>query len=309
MLHPKIDLKQRRNLGDIITVFFDFFKENLKPFINIFLRYNGIFIIAFLGISYLLVSGFVGVIRASSTYPYDTVANDNGEVMLGLGVLAFFGLFIITAILNYSLAASYMIAYDENKEGYPDNRIVWRFVSSNLGKILIFILLLFLLYIPIIIIGLVISIIPFFGSILQYFIGLIYTAWMGVSFMVMLKENMDVGQALSEGWRLVSSQFWKSVLVNFCISFLLMLLLLVVLMIPGVLISIYVYHSVENSIDLYDSAISSIIWTVTLSIFLVLYTLLQSLSQFTNGILYFSLHEEVYNEAARKRIEQIGASE
>ncbi len=309
MSQPKIDLKQRRNLGDVITVYFDFLKENLLPFINIFLRFNGIFVIAFLGVSYLMVTGLFGMIRASSTYPYDTINNDSNEIFIGLGLLAFLGLFIVTAILNYSLAASYMIAYDEDKETYPNNKTVWKFISNNFGKILIFILILFLIYIPIIVVGLVISFIPFFGSLAQYFIGVIYTSWMGISFMVMLKENLDVGEALSEGWRLLSIGFWKVILANFSISFLLFMLMFVVLMVPGVLMGIYIYHSVENSIDIYDSSFYSIIWTLILCLFLVLYVFFQSLSQFTNSLLYFTLHEELYNEAARKRIDQIGASE
>lgn len=309
MPQPKIDLRQRRNLGDVITVYFDFFKENLLPFINIFLRFNGIFIIAFLGVSYLMVTGFFGVIRASSTYPYDTIANDSGELYMGLGALGFLGLFIITAVLNYSLAASYMIAYDQNKEAYPDNRNVWKFVKNNIGRIILFVLLLFLLYIPVIIFGVAISFIPLLGSLVQYFIGVIYTAWMGISFMTMLKEDLDIGQALSEGWRLLTHGFWKAILVNFSISILLFLLLFVVLMIPGVLMGIYVYHSVENSVNLIESSFYSIVWTLVLCLFLVLYTFLQSLSQFTNSLLYFTLHEELYNEAARERIEQIGAGE
>jgi hypothetical protein len=31
--------------------------------------------------------------------------------------------------------------------------------------------------------------------------------------------------------------------------------------------------------------------------------------QFVNGILYYSLHEETYNEATRERIENIGTGE
>ena len=51
------------------------------------------------------------------------------------------------------------------------------------------------------------------------------------------------------------------------------------------------------------------VWTLALSILLILYTLNQSMIQFVNGILYFSVHEETYNEATRERIENIGAGE
>lgn len=309
MPKPQIDLKQRRNLGDLITVFFDFFKENLLPFSNIFLRYNGLFIIAFLGVSYLLITGFFGIIRSTASYPYDTVATESGQLYVGMGIFGFFVLFIITAVMNYSLAASYMLAYDEDASEFPNNSRVWKRIRDHLGKIILFVLLLFLLYIPIVVIGFYISYIPLLGTILQYFIGVIYTTWMGISFMILLKEDFDIGSALSEGWRLFSHGFWKAILVNFSISFLLMLLMFVVLLIPGFFMGIYIYHSTENSIDIFESSFYSIIWTLVLCLFLVLYTFFQSLSQFINSLLYFSLHEEVYNEAAQKRIEKIGSGE
>jgi hypothetical protein len=81
------------------------------------------------------------------------------------------------------------------------------------------------------------------------------------------------------------------------------------MMIPGVLIGIHAFHSIENGVDLANSAFAKVIWTLALSIILILYSFNQSLAQFVNGILYFSLHEETYNEKTRERIEQIGAGE
>jgi len=57
-----IELKIDRDLGGIVTTYFDFLKQNIKKFTNIFLSYNGIFLIGLLIVSYLLVSGFVGLI-------------------------------------------------------------------------------------------------------------------------------------------------------------------------------------------------------------------------------------------------------
>ncbi len=58
MFQKKIEFRQKLDVGDIVTYYFDFLKQNIKSFTNIFISYNGIFILAFLGISYLLVTGF-----------------------------------------------------------------------------------------------------------------------------------------------------------------------------------------------------------------------------------------------------------
>ncbi len=309
MLHDHIELRQRRDLGDTINIYFDFFKQNLKSFLNIFISFNGVFIIGFLGISYLLVTGFVGMFNGSELGVTNSANELESAIYLGFGGIGFVLLFLITAILNYSLAASYMIQYEKNETPTVDKKKVRALISNNIGKIIVFILLLIVIYIGVFIAGLIISIIPFVGTIVYYIIMLAFTAWMGVSFMVMLYENRDVTDALSEGFQLIKANFWKSILVNLVIGLLLGLLMLLVLMIPGVLIGVYAFHSVENGIDLANSAFAKVIWTLALSIILILYSFNQSLAQFVNGILYFSLHEETYNEKTRERIDQIGAGE
>lgn len=307
MQQDHIELKQRRDLGDTISIYFEFFKKNLKPFLNIFISYNGLFILGFLGISYLLVTGFIGL-YASSDFG-DTSQNIDSTLYLALGGIAFVLLFIATAILNYSLAASYVIAYEKNETPSVEKKQVWNLVSENLGNIFLFILLLIVIYVGVFIAGVVLSIIPLIGSLAYYLLMVSFTAWMGISFMAMLSQKLSVSDALSEGFKLLKLYYWKSVLVNLAVGILLGLLLLVVLMVPGILVGVYAFHSIETGVDLAASPVAKVIWILALTFVLFLYSFNQSLSQFVNGILYFSLYEETYNENMRNRIDQIGASE
>jgi len=308
-MQPKhIQLRERRDIGEIISVYFEFLKTNLIGFLNIFIRYNGIFLLGFLGVSYLLVTGFVGTFQASG----NSAINEKmitSQMYMGFGVISFFILFIITAVLNYSLAASYIINYEKSETITVDKTQVWKLVSDNLGKILLFILVLILLYVALSIVGVILALIPIIGTLAYYLLMMAFTSWVGVSFMAMLYKNLDITNAFGEGWRLVTTYFWKSVLVNLVISLLLVLIMAVVLMVPGILIGIYTFHSIDSGVDLATSPFAKIIWIIALTILLFLYTFNQSLSQFINGILYFSLHEETYNEKTRERIEQIGTSE
>ncbi|WP_310992059.1 hypothetical protein [Aequorivita marina] len=303
-----IPLKRQRDVGEMITTYFDFLKKNFKTFLNIFISYNGLFILAFLGVSYLLVTGFVGAFVAT---PSLGMTNDTTtyQIYFGAGILGFFILFIITAVLNYSLAAVYVIKYEKNKGAIVEKREVWEVVKQNLGKIVLFIILMMLMYLGVMIVGAIISFIPILGSIAYYILILAYTSWMGLSFMAMINDNKEVTEAYSEGWNLLKKYFWKSVLSNLVIGMLLGILMMVVLMIPGILIGVYAFHSLDTGVDLANSPLANVIWTLALSLVLVLYTLNQSMAQFVNGILYFSLHEETYNEATRERIDNIGASE
>lgn len=307
MPQADIDLKQRRDIGETITAFFDFFKVHLKPYANIFIRYNGLFILGFLVVSYLMVTGFVGTMRSTglNTFEEDT-AND---MMLGFGALGFFVLYIFMAVMNYSLAASYITNYQQNDDTVVDKKVVWGMMSKKMGRIILFVVLMILLIIPVTIVSFILNIIPFVGFFAQLFVRLAYNAWMGVSFMSVFDENREATDALGEGWRLVTKYFWKSILVNLVIGILLIILSLMVLAIPGVLIGTYAYFSLESGVDLAESPVATVIWTIALSMVLLLYAFMQSVAQLGNGVLYYSLHEETYNLNARKRIEEIGLRE
>lgn len=302
-----IELKQRRDLGDMINVYFDFLKQNIKSFTNIFISYNGIFILILLGISYLLVTGFMGLIKSTSGIG---VANEQEfAIYLGIGGLLFFLVFIVIAALNYSLASIYMIKYERDSAVVKNRKDVWSLVTDNLGKIIVFILLLFLIYIIIMIIAVILAFIPIIGTLVQYVINFAVASWFGVSFMVMLYENKSPVDALSEGMDLVKNNFWKCVGVNFILGLLVGLLFFLLIVIPGVVIGLYTFHVVDTGVDVSDSAVAKIIYTFGLCILLVIMAYSQSLSQFINGILYFSLHEEKYNINTREKIDQIGLGE
>lgn len=308
MQHKHIPLKRQRDVGEMITTYFEFFKQNFKPFLNIFISYNGIFILGFLGVSYLLVTGFIGAFSAPTGFGIDNDPS-NYIAFLIAGAVGFIVLFLITAILNYSLAAVYMIQYQQNKGEAVEKRKVWEVIKQNLGKIILFVILAVFMYIVLMVVGVIISFIPILGSIAYYIMILAFLSWMGLSFMAMINDNKEVTDAFGEGWTLLKKFFWKSVLTNLVISMLLGILMMVVLMVPGILIGIYAFHSLDTGVDLANSPMANIVWTLAVSLFMILYTINQSLSQFVNGILYYSLHEETYNEATRERIDNIGAGE
>lgn len=308
MQHKHIPLKRQRDVGEMITTYFEFIKQNFKPFLNIFISYNGIFILGFLGVSYLLVTGFVGTFVNTPVYGIAPEIS-NYQVYFIAGVVGFVILFLITALLNYSLAAVYMIQYQQNNGEAVEKRKVWEVIKQNLGKIILFVILAVFMYIVLMIVGVIISFIPLLGTIAYYIMILAFMSWMGLSFMAMINDNKEVTDAFGEGWSLMKKFFWKSVLTNLVIGLLLGILMMVVLMIPGILIGIYAFHSLDTGVDLANSPMANIVWTLAVALFMILYTINQSLSQFVNGILYYSLHEETYNEATRERIENIGAGE
>lgn len=307
-----IPLRINRDFGDIITAYFDFFKQNIKKFTNVFLSYNGIFLVALLIVSYLLVSGFMGMIAAERNNfgiaATSTTPDEKYLILIGAGAILFFFVFIAVAILNYSLSTSYMVLYDEKESYQFDKKEVWGYARNQLGNIILFVLLLIPIYIVFMIIALICAIIPILGLFAQYIIQYFLIAWVGVSFFDMLQNKKSVSGALGEGWNLVTKNFWRSVGVNFVLGLLLGILILVALIVPGVIIGFYTFHVVQNDVDFVNSVVATIVYTLGTCVVLIVAVYGQCLTQFGNGLLYYTLHEKTYNINTRKKIEQIGES-
>ncbi|MCM4151298.1 hypothetical protein DHD05_06825 [Arenibacter sp. N53] len=262
-------------------------------------------------VSYLLVSGVIGLITNSQNSVLETVGSSSEAYIMYFifGGILFFLIFLMVAVLNYSLSTSYMIKYEENKGQNFIKTDVWAEVKNNLGDIVVFILILIVLFLGLMIAAVVLTFIPLAGMLAQYVMQYFVMAWVGVSFFVMLKEKRGVTDSLGEGWNLVTKNFWRSVGVNFILGFLIGLLFMVVIMIPGILIGIYTFHVVQNDVDLGASIVPTIIYTLGTCLLLIIAVYSQCLSQFVNGLLYFSLHEKTYNLNSRSKIDQIGLEE
>ncbi|PHS66709.1 MAG: hypothetical protein COB12_05765 [Flavobacterium sp.] len=300
MPQKKIEFRQQLGVGDIVTFYFDFLKQNFKSYLNIFISYNGIFILAFLGISYLLITGFIGMANE------DTMSEMESGLYVGFGFIAFAIVFIIVAALNYSLSAAYVSNYVTNDTIEVDKTKVWKQVKDNFSNIVLFVLLLVVIYVGFLIVSVILAIIPIIGSIAQSILNFAVSGWFGVSFMVMIHQKQNITNSFSEGWNLIFKNFWKTVGVNFILSLLNYLLIFLILSIPGILIGFYSFHAVDSGLDMSNSIVVKIIWIIALWLVLIVFTLFNSLMQFVNSILYFSLHEQTYNDFIRAKIEEIG---
>ena len=312
MINDYIPLRVNRDFGDIITTYFDFLKKNLRIFANIFLSYNGIFLVGLLVASYLLVSGFIGVIAYENTpnsFSSGVSLDEKYYLYIGSGAILFFFIFIIVAALNYGLSSSYMIKYGEHQSNDFEKRRVWEHTKSRFGNIALFMFLLVLLAIGFGIVAFICLVIPFIGFIPYYILTFFFLAWIGVSFMHMMQEDASPTDALGEGWKLVSKNFWKSVGVNFILYLLNMILQFILYIIPVVIVGVYYFHTVENNVDYASSITATIVYSLGLCLALVIGMFSYSLSQFVNGILYYALHEKTYNINTRSRIEEIGKNE
>ena len=198
-----IELKINRDFGSVINDYFEFIKRNIKTFTNVFLGYNGIFLIGLLISSYLLVSGFVGLFAyGQNSYLSDVPSDDTYQTYLIIGGLLFALILFVVAILNYSISTSYMVLYDQKGSTNFGSKEVWARVKKKIGDIALFVFLIVIIYIGVAIVQLIFGIIPLLGTLAGYVVQFFIGAWVGVSFFVVLAEDKGVVEALGEGWNL-----------------------------------------------------------------------------------------------------------
>lgn len=307
-----IELRINRDFGDILSVYFEFLRQNIKKFTNVFLSYNGIFLVGLLITSYLMVSGFVGMI-SEGTNVYGMGSGESNEdtywTYIIAGAVIFFIIFILVAGFNFSLSSSYLVKYNEHKGQGFDKREVWEHTKRNFGNTFMFILLLIPIYLLFFIVVGIFVFIPLLGMFAQYIIQFALTAWIGVSFFSMMSQSKGVIDGFGEGWNLVINNFWRSVGVNFILGLLNGLLFFIILIVPSIIIAVYTFHVVENNVDVGGSVISTVIYTLGLCLLLILMVYAQCLSQFVNGVLFYALHEKTYNINTRSKIDQIGQTD
>lgn len=301
-----IELRTRSTFGDIINTYFLFLKHNFKAYTNLYLRYNAISIVLTLICSYLLVTGFMGLVSRDFRFGMgNNVATDNYFIA---GAIILFLVVFITSLINYSFSSAYLAEYVKN-DGEIVSKNIWKSILRNIGTIILFILIGGLLYIVYIIISMVVSFIPLLGMIIQYGLSFTMTAIFGLTFMSIFSTKKGFGEAISEGFDLTFSNFWRVILFGLVIGILNLMITALIISVPSFIIGIYAYFSVDSNVDITSSTFATLLFTFGFAAFLLSFIYTQALSQISYGILYYNLYEVKHNVFLQKKIDQIGANE
>ncbi|MBT8375417.1 MAG: hypothetical protein KJO22_00960 [Bacteroidia bacterium] len=303
---PYIELRNRNAFGDIINNYFLFLKFNFKNYTNLYLRYNAVSIILTLVCSYLLVTGFMGL--ASRDFRFGMSNNVETDAYFIFGVVIMVLVLFITSLINYSFSSAYISEYVANG-GKVESQPIWTKIKSNIGTIVLFILIGAALYVGYLIITIIVSFIPILGMLIQYGLSFTLSAVFGLTFMSIFSKRKSFSDAISEGFNFTFSNFWKVVLFGLIIGILNLMITALILAIPSFIIGIYIYLSAQSNVEFATSVTASIIFTLSFGLFLLAFVFSQALSQVAYGILYYNLYEIKYNEYLQQKIEQIGAND
>jgi len=301
-----IELRTRSTFGDIINTYFLFLKHNFKTYTNLYLRYNAISIILALVCSYLLATGFMGLVSRDFRFGMDNNSSSDNYLIAGGIILVL--VFFITTSINYSFSSAYIADY-ANHNGKVESKRIWKSIMSNIGTIIVFILIGAFLYLIYLFIAGVLSLIPLLGFFAQYGLNFTMSGIFGLTFMSIFSTKKGFSEAISEGFDFTFSNFWRIVLFGLVIGLLGFVFMMTLFQIPTYLMGIYVYFSVESGIDLTTSTVATLFFTLWFAIILIFLIYVQALSQIAYGILYYNLFEVKHNVFLQNKIDQIGINE
>lgn len=303
-----IEPRLRRDFGGIISAYFDFLRGNFKELLNMFIGYNGVFVIFLLISSYLTITGAVAIIMAENNLGIeDSGAKMTGGLLAGFGMIFLIIIFLLATLLNYSLSSAYVSLYEQRKENSIPRRDAWQKAKSKLGGLFLVALVAVALYFVYFMVQLILAFIPLLGSIASIFVGLGFNAWISLTiFSYVHNDNKSIFEAFGEAWDLLFSGFWKAIGVNFVLGLIIQVALLAINLVPSILVGFYIFHLVEDGGGLDDSVFGQMLLVVMITLLSLMFMFIQLLSQTINAFVYFNLHEFKNNTFLRSRIEKIG---
>jgi hypothetical protein len=179
-MKQRIELNQVREVGDIISDTFIFFKQNIKPLLKAYFVIGGIFIITGIFISVMINMQFANEVGVRALFSFA------GFLKVLLGILNY-NVLILTGL-------SYLALYKEKNNQPPDVMEVWRYFKYYFFRVLVIQILLafafgigiFMCFIP----G--IYLLPVFSLVIP----------------IMVIENANIEYSLKKAFKIIKANWW-----------------------------------------------------------------------------------------------------
>ena len=206
-----IEFKKERDLGSIITDTFKFIRENWKEYFTAIIKIVGPFIL----VGAIIMVFFMGEFSGLFGNLQGTSGSQNTDEIAGYisSFLGWTGLFILISIVIYvmiSVTSLYFIkSYIVNK-GKVDFLEVRTNTFKNIWKFLG--------------LGVLVSIMVMFGTVLCYAPGIYLIIVFSLSTSIMVFEDKSISDTISHSFTLIKNEWWTTFGVLIVVGFLIGLL-------------------------------------------------------------------------------------
>ena len=306
-------LFKKRNFSDYISDTFSFFRMTGKHFFKNYFIINGTLLILLMVLTYFVFKVYFEMMFANigSSAPNFLEDYFNNNIGLIIGVfLLFFLLIMFISLINYAFPIVYMNLYDKHKGNHFESKEIIAELKSKFGKMLIFLLVLFLLGMTagLIVLGLVVALMFILvGFLLLIILGPALLAFVQLSFYEYLNAENGIFNALGKGFDKLKQNFWPIIGSTIVMYFIVQIVISIFSMVPYIIGIASVFTSIENQGSPEESlSFLSIMMVVFMCLAMLFSYILNNLLVVNSGIIYYSLREQNENRNTINDIDLIG---
>lgn len=306
-------LFKKRNFSDYISDTFYFFRITGKHFFKNYFIINGTLLILLMVLTYFVIKVYFEMMFANigSSAPnfLEDYFNNNIGLIIGVFML-FFLLIMFISLINYAYPVVYMILYDKHKGNHFESKEIIAELKSKFGKMLIFLLVLFLLGITagLILMGLVVALMfVLVGFLLLIILGPALLAFVQLSFYEYLNAEIGIFEAIGKGFEKLKQNFWPIIGSTIVMYFIVQIVISIFSTVPYLIGIATVFTSIENQGSPEESlSFLSIMMVVFMCLAMLFSYILNNLLVVNSGIIYYSLREQNENRNTINDIDLIG---
>ena len=282
-------LLQKRDFSALFTDSFQFAKENAAHFFLNFFIING-----------LLILTYAAYNHYSSRFIY------GGEGMEIFGVIVL--ILIALSAVYWTFYPTYMILYKEKGIQFDASDIVG-FMSQNIGKIMVYILLsLFMgivLLIPLILLTVLLAI-TIVGIFLLPVLFAFFMLWFSLTYYEYLNTEKSYFESFGYSFSMLMNNFWATTGSNALLQFIIIILQYLLLGVFG-FFSIFADISTGNQDALEN--LQTFMSSPSMMIISAVVLVISSLVHINSGIIYFSQKEQLEGISEKLNIDEIGRND
>ena len=313
-----MQLYKSRDFSEYFQDTFAFIKQNGRHLFKHFVIINGIPLMILLVLGYFF-SKFYGDIFSEgmlngNNSAIDSYINENSGGF-SLLIITFVIIAFLAGMIWYAFIPFYLKLYHEKNGINFSSSDIMNCYKTHLGKIFIFFICGLLLALPILVgvsvllLVLAITIIGFLA--MPMVIGALSLLYQG-ALMEYIDDQRGIWSSFIYSWKLMRSKFWAAI---GCVGlFYLMSYVIqnVIAIIPYAFGMVSLFTEIETNTPADGTAIQKTMTVMMLAIFLLTFfvsSLLNIILQINQGVVYYSLKEDVENINTKSAIDLIGSSE
>ncbi|RRJ91913.1 hypothetical protein EG240_04970 [Paenimyroides tangerinum] len=309
-----------RDFGDFISDTFQFLKIYGKNYFKNYLKHAFVALLLLM-VSMALISTFyyrviVTSIGYNGSETYDNSFVTDNAVFLIIGIVVCFLVSLYLGLLNYTYPVYYLRLVGENPNKMPELKSIRTLVKNDLGRLLAFGFLSFIIFGLTAVITFSIAIVLSF-VIIGFFILILliptFITWYSLTLYFYLNKNQSFFTAYKNALNTIFNNFWTIIGASFCMLIIVYVLSTAVTIIPYIITMVTMVMGTQGidggDIDSSNISILMIVIIIIYCISILVSMLLNHLLLIQSGLIYYSEREKIEQNTIRQSIDEIGKYE